>query len=106
MIVRTPDRFGLSLDPRVAVDELREIALDLPCPTVAAGGLGGQHDLEHVPGVLRAGDRPAAALDAVDEVPETVVPVPLRIEILVDPPGSLVVAPELPAFGSPIVAEE
>src|SRR4051812_28594923 len=104
MIVPAPKR--LRLDPRVVVDKRREVALDLPRRPVAAGGLCGQDDLERVPRVLRASDRPAAALDAVDEVSETVGPLPLRIGIRVDPPRSLGVAPQLPAFGCPIVSEE
>src|SRR5689334_13849849 len=101
-----PAAARLRLAPFVVVDERREVALDLPRRPVAAGGLCGQDDLEHMPRVLRASDRAAAGLDAVDEVSETVGPLPLRIGIRVDPPASLGVAPQLPAFGCPVVSQE
>src|SRR5439155_23683877 len=94
------------LDPELVVHELGEAALDRPRDAVAAGRLGGEHDLERVIGVLRPRDRRPARLDAVDEVPEADGPLPVRLALRMDAPGALLVAPELPALGRPVVPEQ
>src|SRR4051812_9711892 len=97
---------GLGLCPGVVVDELGEAALDLAGRTVPPGCLGGEHDLERVVGVLGPRERGPAALDAVDEVPEPLRPRPAGVALRMDAPGALLVPPQLPALGRPVVAEQ
>src|SRR5438094_10619150 len=94
------------LDPTLVVHELGEAALDRPSDAVAAGRLGGEHNLERVIGVLRPRDRRPTRLDAVDEVSEADGPLPVRFALRMDAPGAFVVAPELPALRRPVVPEE
>src|SRR4249919_2840084 len=96
----------LRVDPRLLVERVREVALDLPGNPVAAGGLGREDHLERVVGVLRPRDRRPPRLDAVDEMPEPLRPPPVRIALGEEAPGRLVVPPELPPLGSPVVAEQ
>ncbi len=73
--------------------------------SVPAGGLGGEHDLERVVGVLGPRHRLRAVLDAVDEMTQAVGPGPGRIGLAEHLPGAVAVAPELESLGRPVVAE-
>ena len=84
----------------------REVAGDLPRTPVGGRRLRGQHDLECVVRVLRPRDRLAAALDAIDEVAQTLGPLPARIALGEQLPRAGAVAPQLVALGRPVVAEQ
>ena len=97
---------GVEVDPLGVVDRVGEAALDRACDAVAAGRLGGEHDLERVVGVLRAGHRGPSRLDAFDEVAQPLGPLPVGIGL-----GNTRQAPtsfrhSSHPSGRPVVAEE
>src|SRR5258706_12950296 len=83
----------------------REIARDLPRAAVRSRRLRREHDLERVVGVLRPGHGHAVLLDAVEQMPQPLGPLPARIALGEQLPGAGAVAPELVALGRPVVSE-
>src|SRR5262249_29853550 len=97
---------GLSVLPGVVVDRVGEVAVDGAGDAVTARRLRGEDDLERVVRVLGPRDRRPAGLDAIDEVAKPFRPLPVRIAVGIDPPGRLLVAPQLPTLRGPVVAEQ